>query len=129
MISKEFNMTEYTYDLDTFSDLHKEAYGFRPSYTFYEWLEKASPDELQKEWDSLLDSAEYAAQEEKDRADKAHEELVNVLASMQKDHSIDMATAIRWMHDTYQTDGDEGYLEYHVGVRYGTLQKLLKEVA
>jgi hypothetical protein len=29
--------------------------------------------------------------------------------------------AIRHLHQTYETDGDTEYLEYHLGVRYGYL--------
>jgi hypothetical protein len=119
-------MNQYTYDLDSFSDLHKEAYGFRPSSTWYEWMQAASPDELQEQWDSLVRSAEWAFQEEQELREQALTDLNKTIAEMQRDHKVDMATCIRWLHDAYKTAGDDGYLEYHLGVAYGTIAKLLK---
>jgi len=41
--------TTYTYDIYSFSDLHKDAYGRRPGNYYYEWLEAATNEERQKE--------------------------------------------------------------------------------
>lgn len=46
----------YTYDENLFSDLHKDAFGFRPSvFAWTEWNE-ASPAQKQVIWEDLLDA-------------------------------------------------------------------------
>jgi hypothetical protein len=126
MISKELNMTTtYTYDVDSFSDLYKASHGFRPGASYYEWLAVASPDDLQEEWDfqcRLLD-AEMTRQEEEQG--EALQRLKAELASTTSSNNVSVATAIRWMHDAYQTNGDNEYLDYKLGVKYGTIEGML----
>ena len=46
--------TTYTYSTELWSDLHKDARGYRPSaQDYYNWL-NYSPDEKQVIWDGLL---------------------------------------------------------------------------
>jgi hypothetical protein len=47
-------LTVYTFDLNSFSDLHKDSCGYRSSSDYYEWLSSATDDEKQTEWDRLL---------------------------------------------------------------------------
>jgi hypothetical protein len=117
--------TTYTYDIHYFSDLHKDAYGFRPSQGFYEWMQTATPDELQAEWNWLCQSAEL---EDRRRAEAEANALTNLEAHLAKtmaDHRVDKATAIRWLDDAYGTQGDCHYLDFHLGVAYGTVERLL----
>lgn len=44
----------YTFDDNQFSDLYKEAFGFRPDSEYFEWLEQCSAAEKQCEWDHLI---------------------------------------------------------------------------
>ena len=93
-------MTVYTYDERIVSDLHKEAYGFRPSqYWWGEW--KASDEDgRQQIWDDLCEAmeAETAAQAERDeRAVQAFEDRV---LDMLRLGAPDRETAIRWIVDS-----------------------------
>ena len=45
---------EFTYDENIMSDLHKDAYGFRPSGEFWSLWESASNEEKQHIWDDTL---------------------------------------------------------------------------
>lgn len=45
---------QYTFDIYLFSDLHKDAYGKRPSQQYFEWLSTTTSDEKQAEWDRLI---------------------------------------------------------------------------
>jgi hypothetical protein len=130
--SKEITMSaviaapvSFSYDFDSFSDLYKEANGIRPGAYYYEWLEKATDEERQKEWDFLCSSADARyRQRQEDQA--ASLELLEIqLAKTCADNKVDEATAIRWMMDAYGTRGDYQYLDYSLGVPYGTIEKKL----
>lgn len=116
---------QYTYDVDSFSDLHKDAYGFRPSGSFYQWMNAATPDELQAEWDSLLRSLEYSIREQEDRETECLQSLEKEIAWMLNNGADSVATCVRWLDDMYNTDGDYMYLDYKLGVKYGTIAKLV----
>ena len=119
-------MNKYTYDIDSFSDLHKEARGFRPSEGFWQWVKTATPDELQEKWDSLSHAAdrEYTLMQEMQA--EALVRLREELAETTANNRVDMVTAVRWMHDAYSTNGDNEFLDYRCGVAYGTIAKILK---
>ena len=55
----------FTYDEEIFSDLHKDAYGFRPRvHNFYE----STPEEKQKIWDATIQDSNAAQEAEEARA-------------------------------------------------------------
>ena len=116
-------LNQYTFDGNTVSDLHKEAYGTRPREGFWAEWDAANNDEKQRIWDSLLDTADRAAEMELECQLEAERELnehfrrvVDIAGGTRED-------AIRYLHDAYDTNGDREYLEYILGVRYGYLSK------
>jgi hypothetical protein len=50
----------YTYDDMSVSDLHKDAFGFRPSETFWQEWELSNPDARQQIWDDLIRALQWA---------------------------------------------------------------------
>jgi hypothetical protein len=58
-----YNMS-YTYEDNIISDLHKNAYGFRPSQRFFDDWAEYTPTEKQEVWDSLVSTMEYNQKEE-----------------------------------------------------------------
>ena len=120
-------MTQYTYDIDSFSDLHKDAFGFRRRGENYaRWLETASPDELQAEWDYLLSVLDARITEDERQAAEALKAFKVELAWMLDNGADSVETCVRWLHDTYSTSGDSEYLDYKLGVKYGTIKNLLE---
>lgn len=116
--------TTYTFDLNTFSDLHKDAMGFRPSRAFFEWMNTANDDQLQAEWDSLIDALDrrmnYEAERERE-AIIAFEKLVtNTIESGAKDRK----TALRWIMDASICAGDWEFLCYEHGIPYGYFKEV-----
>lgn len=114
--------TTYTFCDDTVSDLHKDAYGFRPSQWFWsEW--RASTDaEKQSTWDSLIAAMEWrmAQQEEEER-----EAVVQFEALIQTTIDAgakDRTTALRWIMDGSDCAGDWEYLAWRHGLPYGYLR-------
>ena len=116
------NETKYTFDEDIVSDLYKDAYGLRPREEFWFDWDLATADEKQQIWDSLIATAESEADRERQEqlaAEAAFEQHVErtvrlVAGSTRED-------AIRYMHDSFNTNGSTEYLEYCLGVRYGYL--------
>ena len=115
----------YTYDVDSFSDLYKEANGFRPGSSYYEWMQVATSEELQKEWNFLCRTADLREQA-RQQDEAASLELLEIqLTKMMADNKVDRATAIRWLDDAHGTNGDYQFLDYYLGVKYGTIEGML----
>lgn len=81
---------EYTFNEIEVSDLHKDAYGFRPSHDFWREWELSDNDGKQQIWDSMIDSLES------DEADPGE---------MDGDEASALASA------GWGTDEDYGYAE------------------
>ena len=56
----------YTFDANIVSDLHKEAFGYRPSHRFWMDWEQADNDGKQALWDRLYEAAEDVYRAEKE---------------------------------------------------------------
>ncbi len=118
-------MNKYTYDVDSFSDLHKDARGFRPSEGFWQWVNNATPDELQEKWDSLTEELNQAIAEEKAMEERCLVLFKEDLARMSAANSISIPEAINIMHQINGTRGDNEFLDYQYGIAYGTIAKIL----
>ena len=44
----------YTFDENLISDLHKDAYGFRPDQSFWATFASFNPDQKQALWDNMI---------------------------------------------------------------------------
>lgn len=120
----------YTFDDNTVSDLHKDACGFRPSSGFWDFWSTASDDQKQATWDNLISVLDdtIAREEAITKENLAKfEELIDVtMASGARDRS----TALTWIISTYESEagGDLGYIEYLMGIPYGTLAREMEAV-
>lgn len=54
----------YTFDENTVSDLHKDAYGFRPEAAFWTIFNAASDNEKQYIWDCLIEALDFTMNSE-----------------------------------------------------------------
>ena len=116
-------MTQYTFDEDLISDLHKDAYGFRPSQSFWAIFAASNGDQKQAIWADLIETLEATVAREREERDRREHDFQVRVASMMHAGCPDLETAIRWLHDAYDTDGDDDYLEYRLGVGYGHIRK------
>lgn len=86
----------YTFSTEIFSDLHKDAYGFRPrGHRFYD--ETTTDAERQQIWDYLVQVVEdniAAEKEHEARALRDFESQINLRIAL---GAGDRATALRWM--------------------------------
>ena len=113
----------YTFDEDLVSDLHKDAYGFRPSQGFWEFWSTASDVEKQKEWDSLCDALDCTIEQERKEHAAAIKQFNQVLDTLYQHAAKNFEDAIKYLHQAYDTDGDDEYLEYMMGLPYKHIAK------
>ena len=112
---------QYTFE-ELISDLHKDAYGFRPDQGFWDrWLE-ATDDEKQAEWDWLCQVLEQEQARQEINYNSCIARLEERIVKLQECGARNRAMAIRWLDEAYQTDGDISFLEWNLGVPYGYLK-------
>lgn len=113
----------YTFDLDIISDLHKDAYGFRPSESFWGFLAAANADQKQAVWDDLVNAADAAADREHEEQAEAIVRFERTIYDLRNSGAKDLNMAIRWLHDAHDTRGDDEFLEFHLGIPYGYIAR------
>ena len=111
--------TTYTFDEQIVSDLHKDAYGFRPSAAFYSEWSNSTDDGKQAIWDNLLAALSREIERQEKAEALAVEELQDQLLLIMTTCNCDRPDALRHLHEAHNTNGDWGYLEYCLGVPYG----------
>lgn len=114
----------YTFDEMTVSDLHKDAYGFRPSAGWWAHWKSQDDDAKQADWDYMCKLLEENEEIERKAQDAAHERWTAHLAQLMSDNSIDYATALRW--DMEAMDAmDAGHYCYRWGLSYAAEDDIL----
>lgn len=108
----------FSYDEDIVSDLHKDAYGFRPSQSW--WLEwkYSSSEEKQLEWDRLISALEESIKAEKQDEERAIVRFSKRIQEVIDSGAKDRETALRWIMEADECDGDWEYLCYRNGLPY-----------
>ena len=87
----------YTYDETIFSDLHKDAYGFRPrGHNFY----TATPAKKQEIWDATILDMNAAQEAEEARADECEKEFKDQISKVIQAGAGNRINALRWMTST-----------------------------
>ncbi len=109
----------YSYDDQTYSDLHKDAYGFRPRGEAFARWNAMTPAEKQVEWDRLIDVMEYEEREERNAQWKAMMIFEELVEKTIEAGAGDRETAVRWLFDAAEVDGDVDYFCWHNGLPYG----------
>lgn len=100
----------------TYWDFHKDVYGFRPHHAaIHTW----TLEDFDREF-ALLEKAAVAERAaEAEREAQAVKKVEKTIAKLIASGAGDRATAVRWLHDAEDTNGDEEYLCYKLGVPYG----------
>lgn len=112
----------YTFDINLFSDLHKDAYGMRPNGSYFEWLTTATDAEKQKEWDKMCTAMSAREAERQQIEQVALCRFNKLVANTIADGAGDRETAIKWLMDAMpHAHGDVGFFEYTHGIPYGTV--------
>ena len=110
----------YTFNADILSDLHKDAYGFRPSEGFFVEWDLLDNDGKQDLWDQLVETVADSIQREREYQRMAIAEFEGwVKMTMKIVQDSTREDCIRMLHDAHSTHGDVEYLEHCLGVPYG----------
>jgi hypothetical protein len=100
----------YTFSTEIFSDLHKDAYGFRPrGHEFYD----ATPERKQEIWDYLCQVVEDNIVAEREHEARALRDFEAWVANTIALGAGDRATALRWMtssEDFYHSQSVEHWV-------------------
>lgn len=119
----------FTFDDNLFSDLHKDAYGFRPrNHEYY----TADNERKQALWDQTVDALSRAIDDEREAQRYAEATLNNRIADTMALGAPDEETAIRWILDAEGIDsgciavyGTE-YICFHLGLAYSMGERFKK---
>ena len=107
----------YTFCEMTVSDLHKDAYGYRPSQGWWlAWNGMEAP-EKQAEWDRLIGVLEEEQEYEVRREQRAFDAWSGRINDMIATHGISHRDAIMWDMDAEDADDVDHYC-YLVGIGY-----------
>ena len=109
---------DYTFDENTVSDLHKDAYGIRPGSAFWAQWDAACDDGKQAIWDRLLRSLDAAMEGEREREQRAIERFEALVRVNIDAGAEDRETALRWIMDASRANGDWEYLCFQYGLPY-----------
>jgi hypothetical protein len=104
-------------------DLHKEVHGFKPSWGE---LMKLSVEVLEAEYNSLMLEAEQLRAEEQIREQAAAVAARNQIQDLLDKGAENLEQALKWMHESYDTGGDDSFLDYELGTQYGFINSLRK---
>lgn len=121
MVVSDYNHymnTEYTFDENIVSDLHKDAHGFRPCQNW--WADWQSENAVGKQiiWDDLIDALGAANVEEDRRQQEAILKLEAQIVAIMAWPRQTREDAIRWIDEAFDAGGDREYLCYLLGVPY-----------
>lgn len=116
--------TDYTYSDESYSDLHKDALGFRPGQGGYEAWDAMTPDEKQAQWDYLIRVMVRSEEEA-----RAHEQQCIEAFELQVTRTMDAGAesrdqAIRWLLEASDWGGDREYFCYLHGLPYNYFNEM-----
>jgi len=105
---------------EIYSDMHKDAYGFRPRFDYSTWTLEQFNAEFEL-MGRIIEDDNKVKQE--NQAQAAHDFEMRVLSLLQTG-AKDREMALRWIHEAEGSNGDEEYLCFLLGVSYGYFKKV-----
>lgn len=106
---------QFTFDFDGFSDLHKEAYGFRPrGHWFYD--NQTTDEQRQEIWEHVLSDAQIAYNQERIAEAKAVVRFDRLVQDVIAMGAGNKETAIRWLKQADSDFQDEDFFRWEYGL-------------
>jgi hypothetical protein len=103
----------------TWNDMYKDAYNFRPrGVDISDW----TLERFRSEMDQLQQVIERSEAQRLVNEDAAIQDFEQRIAKIIALGAQNRAMALRWIHEAEDTDGDDEYLCYRVGVPYGYIK-------
>ena len=104
---------------EIYSDMHKDAYGFRPRFDYSTW----TLDKFNSQFELMGQIIEADNKVEKENQEKsAHDFEMRVLSLLQTG-AKDRTMAVRWIHEAEGSNGDNEYLCFLLGLPYSYFRK------
>lgn len=101
------------FDPEIFSDLYKDAYGFRPRFRYSDY----TSEELDAMWDNTVKACEQAAEDERRFFEDSKKSFEKAIVNVILNGADTRAKAIRWLwegYDPYMEDFDD--FTYQLGL-------------
>jgi hypothetical protein len=104
-----------------FWDAYKDAHGFRPRHINVSAMTEA---ELEAELKILSTEIAVQEQERKEAEEKAAHDFEIRVQNLMMAGAKTRKQALRWIHEAEETQGDDEYLCYTLGLPYGYFKKV-----
>jgi hypothetical protein len=108
----------FTFDSDIVSDLHKDAYGFRPSQSWWYGWTHATDAQKQSNWDSMVEAMVRSENYRKECEEKSVKEFESYVEKVIELGAKTRSVALRWIMDESTANGDWEYFCYLNGLPY-----------
>ncbi len=119
-MDQDYQPTELEELQDLYCDLHKSVYGVKAR-----WYQPTSVEQARRDLENLQRAGETVWAEEERARELARDSLVRQLTEIVQSGARDIDTAIRWLRDSLElADSCDSYLEFRLGVSYGTIAAL-----
>ena len=119
MLTSWEELSELEQAQEIYSDMHKDAYGFRPRFDYSTW----TLEQFNAEFEQMGRTIEADNKVEKENQEKAaHDFEMRVLSLMQVG-AKNRAMAVRWIHEAEGSNGDDEYLCFLLGLPYSYFKK------
>ena len=119
MLKSWEELSELEQAQEIYSDMHKDAYGFRPRFDYSTW----TLDKFNSQFELMGQIIEADNKVEKENQEKsAHDFEMRVLSLLQTG-AKDRAMAVRWIHEAEGSNGDNEYLCFLLGLPYSYFKK------
>ena len=119
MLKSWEELSELEQAQEIYSDMHKDAYGFRPRFDYSGW----TLDKFNSQFELMGQIIKADNKVEKENQEKsAHDFEMRVLSLLQTG-AKDRAMAIRWIHEAEGSNGDNEYLCFLLGLPYSYFKK------
>lgn len=110
-----------SYDENIISDLHKDAYGFRPDSSFWITFEAFNPEQKQALWDSILSDLERSIDDEEYAQEAAIIEFEDRIDNLMHDCN-NRKSIVDWFLRASQNSNDIEGFELFNGLPFGYLK-------
>jgi hypothetical protein len=110
---------------DMYCDCYKDVHGVKARWVY--GRQDLTVEDLKGMLARLEVEYTFVRAEEVAREQKAIETAQKQIGTLLRHGAKDTAMAIRWMHESYRTDGDNRFLDYELGTPFGWVDSLLEE--
>jgi hypothetical protein len=105
-----------------FSDMHKDAYGFRPSHSTWQAWALMTDAQLDIEQERLQRAVDESIDNDARAQRAAAVKFEAAIADIMAVGNVSRETAIRWNMDAVGAEDDIGYYEYQWNLPYGYVE-------